>query len=521
MTTAIIGLQAGLAVVLAVAGFAKLRDLPGSRQAVRDFGVPKPIAAPLGTALPFVELIIAAMLLFGDTASVAALAAAVLFLAFIIAIGVNLRQGRQPDCHCFGQLHSEPAGWSTIARNGALTLVTVPIVATGGRSPGAWFGDLSTEGQVGVLVGIGILGALAVQARYSQMLVRQNNALLERIDTLAGTVAGDPVPAAALSLASERARMAYDFDVPAVDGGRLTLHGLLKLGKPVLVLFMSPTCGPCNALLPDIGEWSRRFAPDMTIAVISTGSADDNRAKTVAHGIPFVGLQSWPEVSEPYGVIATPTGVLVDPDEYIRQPNANGRNEIRGLVARTIDHSPAPPPAWARGPLDYNTDGSVAESVFPDPSRALAIGAPVPRLPLPDPEGHYISLEDFRGQPFMLLFWNTNCGFCQRLLPDIRDWETEMGDTSPRLVFASAGTPEAVRDLGVRSTVLLDDELAAISKAFGAPGTPSAVLIDAHGRIASDIMIGSDAILDALDGQVPLVTAPDPIEDRQSVTTAS
>src|SRR5262249_62414682 len=41
-----------LAVVFLAAGLAKLADLAGSRQALRDFGVPARLATPLGLLLP-------------------------------------------------------------------------------------------------------------------------------------------------------------------------------------------------------------------------------------------------------------------------------------------------------------------------------------------------------------------------------------------------------------------------------------------------------------------------------------
>jgi hypothetical protein len=43
-----------------------------------------------------------------------------LLLLFVVGIGANLARGRKPDRHSFGQLHSAPVGWSTLARNGAL-----------------------------------------------------------------------------------------------------------------------------------------------------------------------------------------------------------------------------------------------------------------------------------------------------------------------------------------------------------------------------------------------------------------
>jgi hypothetical protein len=42
---------------------AKLVDLTGSRQALRDFGVPAVFASPLGTLVPLAELAVAVALI--------------------------------------------------------------------------------------------------------------------------------------------------------------------------------------------------------------------------------------------------------------------------------------------------------------------------------------------------------------------------------------------------------------------------------------------------------------------------
>ena len=56
MPTIVLGLRILLAVVFVTAGVGKLLDLAGSRQAVRDFGVPDSLAGAVGTLLPGVEL---------------------------------------------------------------------------------------------------------------------------------------------------------------------------------------------------------------------------------------------------------------------------------------------------------------------------------------------------------------------------------------------------------------------------------------------------------------------------------
>ncbi|MDQ3978273.1 MAG: hypothetical protein M3314_01800 [Actinomycetota bacterium] len=45
---------------------------------------------------------------------------------------------------------------------------------------------------------------------------------------------------------------------------------------------------------------------------------------------------------------------------------------------------------------------------------------------------------------------------------------------------------------------MLDESFAA-GRAFGAPGTPSAVLVDAEGRVASELVVGARAILELAD----------------------
>ena len=50
------------------------------------------------------------------------------------------------------------------------------------------------------------------------------------------------------------------------------------------------------------------------------------------------------------------------------------------------------------------------------------------------------------------------------------------------------------RELGLTSTTLLDEGFAT-GRAFGASGTPSAVLIDKNGKIASDVGVGAPAVL--------------------------
>jgi hypothetical protein len=72
------------------------------------------------------------------------------------------------------------------------------------------------------------------------------------------------------------------------------------------------------------------------------------------------------------------------------------------------------------------------------------------------------------------------------MLPDLKEWESEAPESAPRLVVVSAGSEEANKEMELTSPILLDQNFAT-GRSFGTSGTPSAVLVDAEGKVASEI----------------------------------
>src|SRR5215212_6857454 len=350
MGTAMLVARLLLVFVFAAAGTAKLADREGSRQAIVDFGVPSALAAPLGLLLPLVELAVAATLLPASTAWWGALGALALLSVFVVGISINLARGRTPECHCFGQLHSAPAGWKTLARNGALAVVAGFVVWQGwngnvGPSPIAWLGALSTTQLLLLAGGAVVLGLLTGQWWFLLHLLHQNGRLLVRIETLEARPAsgGAPQPSpnssqqsqpvAGLPVGSE----APPFYLNGLHEETLTLDSVRSSGKPVVLLFTDPNCGPCNALLPEIGRWQSEHQDKLTIALVSRGDPEENRAKAQEHGLQNVVLQEDWEVSEAYEASGTPSAVLVRPDGTIGSPVAGGAEAIRTLVSQVLE----------------------------------------------------------------------------------------------------------------------------------------------------------------------------------------
>jgi peroxiredoxin/uncharacterized membrane protein YphA (DoxX/SURF4 family) len=509
MDTALLMARLLLALVFVVAGLAKLADRRGSSQALINFGVPAPLASPFGTLLPLAELVVAIALILTDMAWWGALGALALLLLSAAGISVNLARGKKPECHCFGQLHSAPAGWKTLARNGALAAVAGFVLWQGydggvGPSAIARLGTLSTVQLLVLLGGVLVLALLAGQWWFLVHLLRQNGRLLVRLEVLEESVAaGGSVASSENGTALHQAEglqvgsAAPEFGLRGLHGETLTLNALRSSGKTVMMLFTDPGCGPCNAMLPDVGRWQEEHAQKLTLALISRGEVEENKTKAQEHALRNVLLQKDWEVSEAYEVRGTPSAVLIDTDGKIATPAAGGAEGIRSLLSYAVGERTElpmqPQQPQAQGQPCPNC-GKV-HAAAPTVPAAQKVGEKAPEVKLPDLEGNTVQLADFRGEKTLVLFWNPGCGFCQQMLPDLKEWEAEATEGAPKLLVVSAGSEEANREMGLASPVLLDQQFA-VGQAFGASGTPSAVLVDAEGKVASEVAVGAPGVLE-------------------------
>ena len=264
-----------------------------------------------------------------------------------------------------------------------------------------------------------------------------------------------------------------------------------------MALFTDPGCGPCDALLPEVGRWQEEHAQKLTLALVSRGGVEENKNKAQEHGLRNVVLQNEWEISEAYEVRGTPSAVLIAPDGKVATPVAGGVEGIRGLLSYAVGERTRLP----MQPQQPQTQGQPCpncgkvHAAAPTLPAAREVGEPAPEIKLPDLQANTVELKDFRGERTLVLFWNPGCGFCQQMLPDLREWEGNRPEGAPKLLVVSAGAQEANSEMGLSSTVVLDQQFA-VGRAFGATGTPSAVLVDAEGKVASELAVGAPAILE-------------------------
>ncbi|MGZ4383938.1 MAG: MauE/DoxX family redox-associated membrane protein [Gaiellaceae bacterium] len=461
-----------LAAVFGVAGLAKLADQPGARTALAGFGLPDVLAVPGAVVLPIVELVVAGALLPSASAAWGGAAAFALLAAFSAAIAVAMARGRAPECHCFGQLHSEPAGLRALARNLALVGVAVYVAIAGraGAGPGAvaWIGRF---GLAGAALVVAVCSALAL-GWLALALLRRHGRLLLRIDRLEAALAqagieleeSAPVFVEGLQLGSP----APDFALAATDGSSVSLTGLLD-GRPLLLAFVSAGCGPCHALLPQLARWETGLADELTVVTLGSGDAEMLRAQAQEHGLRRLLVDVDGRIQEAYGVGGTPGALLVASDGTVASRVAMGEGAVAALA-------------------EGATAGEEEEA-------GLAVGSPVPDLRRPLLDGETVALTSLIERDTIVLFWNPSCGFCRAMHDDLLRLEAASVEERPALVVVSSGDQEATRADGFLSPVLLDESFE-VAQAFGAGGTPMAVLVAADGTVASPLAAGADAVLE-------------------------
>lgn len=463
--------------IFIVAGIGKLLDLEGSEKAVKEFGIPKDLAKPISIILPIAEIIVAFLLLSTFTAEIGAFGAFLLLAVFVGGMLRQMKLGNAPDCHCFGQIHSEPVSPKSLIRNVIFAVFALVILFFGG---GIGLSEITNETALQLFFGLGIVGLLFVAVNYLKKISEQQTLIIRRIELLEliGSEGGDAkredvhTPHDGLPIGAP----APDFELPDLDGKIVSFEHLLMSGKPSLFLFVSPTCNPCQALLPEIENWQNEL-PEVNFVFISNGSAAENAEKFGSKNT--ILLQKKKEIGELFAAPWTPTAIYVNDDGIIASRPAAGDTAIRELIEKIRSGSKNEKFFYV-----HNADS------FGKPPK---IGEPIPEFSINDLQGNAVTKKDLLGKKTLVTFFGTTCPHCVAMHDDLRDWEQSKSADEPDLVIFSEGETEEHKEYDLRSPILLEKGYKTAIK-FGMHGTPSAVLVDENGVIISETAIGAPQI---------------------------
>jgi hypothetical protein len=346
-----------LAVVLVVSGAAKLLDRAGTRQAVAGFGVPAPLVAPVATGLVPAELLTAVLLVVPASRVVGLVLAGLLLAAFTTAVVLALRAGRRPECHCFGRIGGADVSGRTVARNLVLLLLAVAGLAGSeadlpdgaGRSGAMVVGVLLAAG---VLLAEGLAGAAARRRRAAED------------EEAFGVVGSQALP---------------EFEAATLTG-RTSREALLAPGLPVLLVTLTPGCGPCMSLRPDIAAWAQVLRDWVTVVVLAHGTAEANQ-EAYADDPGLTVVLDAPAVQEALGIHAAPPAGHVGPDGRATSGVASGEQLVRRLLVTAATGFEAPEHGAADAdPGAHDLDGRGEDALRADDLDLGSVVTPRPGL---------------------------------------------------------------------------------------------------------------------------------------------
>ena len=299
--------------------------------------------------------------------------------------------------------------------------------------------DATNRIAIGALLLVVLVGEGALLL---QMMTQQGRLLL-RIEALETRSVHCP-PTQSAVMASRR-RHPAPRSTAGLHGETMTLEALRARGKPLLLLFTDPGCGPCTALLPEIGQWQRDHVAKMK----SRSSAAERRSESL-------------KVADP-GV----TSVCSKKTANGFRERTRRWNTERRLVRRGWDDWKSSCAgcgcdscAGFRNARWHSADDpqtATQRPPAPRPPAGLKIGEPAPDFSLPDLAGKTVKLSDFRGKPTLVLFWRpASCGFCARMLSRFESVGDKPRNGAPKLLVVSTDSVADNKAMGLRSPVLTE-----------------------------------------------------------------
>ena len=333
---------------------------------------------------------------------------------------------------------------------------------------------------------IGLAAALTALAAAVYHLIVQNGRMLLRIESLERQLREQGIPIAdgenPLPNGVPKGTVLSDFALPSLSGETLRLSQWK--GKRLLLVFVSPGCSFCIALLEELGKLAKGGkSPAVTTVFVSRGSVEENRELFESAGVAApVLLQENAEVSSLFRIPGTPSGFLVDEERKTASELLTGGDAILSALGA------------AQAPRAGKMSRPVAESQLV--RDGLKAGAAAPDFTLPSLDGREISLKDYRGRKVLLVFSDPQCGPCNAVAPELE--RIHRASNGLQVLMVSRGDLEANRNKagehGATFPIVLQRHWE-ISRAYGMFATPIGYLIDENGKIATPVAVGAGPIL--------------------------
>ncbi len=325
---ALVALPLILAAVLGVSGIAKVRDDDdAARRSWADLGVPPRVNTRfLRRAHPWAEIALALALVGapGWSAVVAAGAAVVLCVVYLVLIARAAARSEPVACDCFGAAARTPVTGRTVARNTLLLGLAIGSViqAVRGGSP---LEVLATAPSAtwAWLAAVGL-------AALTTYLVLPHTSELPQVPE----PATPPAPEPADDDGAEYLRTLTPMTtLVAADG---THHDLVSMSarRAHLLLFVNPGCGGCAPVFEKVPAWQDRI-PEVAIRLVVRQELTD-LAASHPDWMPIALHDPDGLTARALRAISTPTAVLLGTDGMLAGGPVAGSEAVEHLVLDVV-----------------------------------------------------------------------------------------------------------------------------------------------------------------------------------------
>lgn len=116
-------------------------------------------------------------------------------------------------------------------------------------------------------------------------------------------------------------RLAPNFSLTGIEGGKFNLKTVISKNKLTIVNFWATWCPPCRAEIPEFIEFAKKYKSEK-VAVLAVNLQEDSRkvrefAKTAGMNFPVL-LDLDGKVAQNYQIYAIPTTFFIDASGTIR-----------------------------------------------------------------------------------------------------------------------------------------------------------------------------------------------------------
>lgn len=252
---------------------------------------------------------------------------ALLMITFLVIIGRALSFGVPVECSCFGSLASPTVSKATLARN--ILLVTLSLVSI-------------LAATRGVLAGAVLDSPLALLSTTIAMVV----AIALTVLVLGGSqpttsedaaVAPSPASAAPGEEPGEDGMLDYlRQPIPYAmlenpDGSHISLRQLAS-HKPVLLLLLTPGCGPCERVMDEVSGWTQEMGQLLQIRSVLSHKPANPESAGLDRLEGTIAMDPENNIASVFSTRGNPSAVLLGADGLLAGGPVTGGSEVVDFV---------------------------------------------------------------------------------------------------------------------------------------------------------------------------------------------